>query len=468
MTKFGCGTDRLVFVLAAIALVVLTGCASINRRISVVSPGRVRNAKDFDVDNMPRYEDAACAYRVGVGEKLAGSPPGHLVCDVGSSAALATADHAKLFRNQIVDDLRKNIDGVYNEYVQVLYTGKGIEGLATDIANLGLTAASTITLVARTKTILSALATAVSGVALSADKNFFGQQTFSALASAMQARRDQARNTILKNELLGVDLYSLDQALDDLVAYFYSGTLPGALEEIQEEAALKSAAVTGGVGAGTAAKLALTGLPATGATNAPIAVEVDVEDSSGALVAGATNSITLTPTPSALVSGSLTQAAVGGVAVFYLTFANSGPYILAAAASGLQGDTSSQFQVNAPPASGPATKLAFVKPSASAVLHGSPNTPVTVIVEVLDDNNVLVASSTASITIASSPTGVTSSTGSPTVQASGGLATFSLSFAANNFALTATSPALTQASGLSVSIAAPNSSMLSLTTRGIH
>ena len=469
MRNVGHRTDLQWLIPAIIALAALTGCAGTGRHISVVSPGQIGNARDFDVDNMDRYKDAACAYRIGVGEKVAGTPAGPLVCNIGTAAALATADHAMLFRNQIADDLRKNIDKVYNEYVQVLYTGKGVEGLTTDIANLGLTAASTITLVTRTKTILSALATAVAGVGLSVDKNVFGQQTFAALASAMQARRDQARKTILDNELRGVDVYSLDQALVYLVAYFYSGTLPGALEEIQEEAALKSAAATGGVGVGTAAKLAFLGPPATAATNAPVAVEVQVEDSSGALVAGATNSITLTPTPSAGVSGTLTQAAAGGVAVFYLTFANPGSYTLAAAASGLQGVTSSQIQVNAAPGALDAAALAFVKPSASAALPGSPNTPVTVLVQVVDSNGVRVAGSDAFVAIASSPTGVTNSSGSLTVQAINGVATFSLSFAAaNSYTLTATSPPLISASGLSVSIAAPAPRALPLTTTGIH
>jgi hypothetical protein len=51
-----------------------------------------------------------------------------------------------------------DIDYVYGEYVDGLYAGKSFEAFLSDSASLGLTAASTISVVARTKTILSALA----------------------------------------------------------------------------------------------------------------------------------------------------------------------------------------------------------------------------------------------------------------------------------------------------------------------
>ena len=467
----------LRFLPVVIGLSIVTGCASVNRHVSVLSPGALTHAKDFDVDNLPRYRDTACAYRVAVHEKVAdmntspGAKAGPLKCllDQAVNDQIAKPENAKVLRNQIVDDLRTNIDHVYNEYLQVLYTGKGVEGLAFDITNLGLTAASTITLVSRTKTILSALATGLGGVGLSVDKNFFGQQTFAALAAAMQARRDLARNTILKNEQLGVDVYSLDMARDDLVAYFYCGTLPGAIQEVQQEASAKSTAVTAGAAASTAAKLAFTGTPASGATGAPIAIEVQVQDSSGVLVASATNSIALTAPPSSGASGNLTQSAAAGVAVFYLTFAATGSVQLSASSNGLQNATSSPIQIATPPTRrGSATALEFVKPSPTWVLHGIPGSPVTVMVKVMS-GDVLVNDDNRKITISSSPAGATNSTGDLTVAAQNGVASFNLSFAAaGSYSLTATGGGLSPASGVSVSIAAPASATLPVTTVGIH
>ena len=121
-------------------------------------------------------------------------------------------DRAKYFRNKVVDTFTGDIDHVYGEYTNALYVGRGFQAVEADFVNLGLTAATAISLVTRTKTILAALATGAAGVNLSFDKNFFGQQTFAALAIAMQARRDQARSSIYKNELLSVTDYTLAAA----------------------------------------------------------------------------------------------------------------------------------------------------------------------------------------------------------------------------------------------------------------
>jgi hypothetical protein len=251
-------------------------------------------------------------------------------------------DRAKYFRNKIVDRFAGDIDHVYGEYTNSLYAGKGVEAVTGDIVSLGLTAASAITLVTRTKTILAALATGVTGVSLSIDKNLFGQQTFAALAIAMQARRDEARSSIVKNEQLAVTDYTLEAARRDLVSYFYSGTLPGAIQEIQQEAATKSAAVTG---TGTAAKLAFTQAP-NGSAGMPLEVEVQVQDSNGNVVTSATNAITISSSPTG-VTGTLTSNAVAGVATFSLTFPNQGTYTLTAAGSGFSSATNGPITIGA-------------------------------------------------------------------------------------------------------------------------
>jgi len=79
-------------------------------------------------------------------------------------------------------------------------------------------------------------------VSSSIDKNFYAQQTFAALAIAMQARRDQARVSITCNLALSVLDYPLAAVRRDLISYFYAGSMPGALQEVQEEAAHTSVA----------------------------------------------------------------------------------------------------------------------------------------------------------------------------------------------------------------------------------
>jgi hypothetical protein len=266
------------------------------------------------------------------------------------AVAAVNIDRAKYFRNKIIDKFTGDVDHVYGQYINYLYAGRGLQSLESDFVNLGLTAASAITVVMRTKTILTSLALATAGVNLSVDKNFFGQQTFAALAIAMQARRDQARNAIIKNESLSVTDYSLEAARRDLVSYFYSGTLPGAIQEIQELATKKSEdAANKGTkeadnAAGKAAKLAFM-QPSNGIVNSPLAVKVQVQDSGGKVVTDATNLISIAASPTEGVTGITPTNAEKGVATFNVTFSKTGPYTLVAIATGLTSGTSAPVTI---------------------------------------------------------------------------------------------------------------------------
>ena len=152
------------------------------------------------------------------------------------------ADTAKRDRNRIAYGLMGQIDDAYGQFTKNLYAGKGAFGVAGDSALLGLTAAATIATHTPTKTILAALGTAVTGVNLSFDKNFFAQQTYQTIAVAMQTRRDKARDVIITGLGKADTDYPLGAAKRDFMAYFYAGTLPGGLQELQEEAGAASKA----------------------------------------------------------------------------------------------------------------------------------------------------------------------------------------------------------------------------------
>jgi len=147
------------------------------------------------------------------------------------------AETLKTLRDTMIYGLMAEIDDSYGQFFRRLYAGKADVAVSGDTLILGLTAASTIATHTPTKTILSALGTAVTGVNLSVDKNFFAQQTFQTIAVAMQNRRDKAREKITQSLDDDVQDYPLEAAKRDLVAYFYAGTLPGGLQELQEEAA---------------------------------------------------------------------------------------------------------------------------------------------------------------------------------------------------------------------------------------
>lgn len=146
-------------------------------------------------------------------------------------------EKVRALRDKMVYGIMQEIDDAYGQFTKRLYAGKADVAVGGDSLVLGLTAASTISTHTPTKTILSALSTAFTGVNLSIDKNFFAQQTYQAIAVAMSTRRDKARTAIIQSlQDNDAEDYSLEAAKRDLVAYFYAGTLPGGLQELQEEA----------------------------------------------------------------------------------------------------------------------------------------------------------------------------------------------------------------------------------------
>lgn len=151
-------------------------------------------------------------------------------------------EQAKQARNNIAWGLMGMIDELYNEYAANLYSGKGAIAVSGDAATLGLTAGAAIAKQVATKTIFGALGTAVTGMALSVDKNAFAQQTYQVIALAMETRR-----TVIYTEISdglskkSVVDYPLPAVKRDLVLYLYAGSLPGGLQEIQKEAGAASA-----------------------------------------------------------------------------------------------------------------------------------------------------------------------------------------------------------------------------------
>lgn len=144
---------------------------------------------------------------------------------------------ATTLRNKMVYGVMAEIDYVYHDYETALFMNEGSFKVAGDVLQLGLSTASTITNGARAKTVLSAALTGVTGTTLSIDKNFFRQQTVQALVSSMQAGRDRIKTAILKRLDESASTYPFQAARSDLSAYFSAGTLPMALQQLNQTAA---------------------------------------------------------------------------------------------------------------------------------------------------------------------------------------------------------------------------------------
>ena len=140
-------------------------------------------------------------------------------------------------RNKMVYGVMAEIDYVYHNYEIALFMNEGSFKVATDVLQLGLGMASTITNGERSKTVLSAVLTGFTGTTLSIDKNFFKQQTVQSLISSMQAGRDRTKATIIRRLIEPATSYPFQAARSDLAAYFFAGTLPGALQQLNQTAA---------------------------------------------------------------------------------------------------------------------------------------------------------------------------------------------------------------------------------------
>jgi hypothetical protein len=150
------------------------------------------------------------------------------------------------------------IDQVYGEYSGRLFAGQGTVLLVGDVATLGLTAGAAIATKTAAKTIFGALGTAVTGVNLSINKNFFAQQAFQALAVAMEAGRGRIRQQISAGLAKNVTDYPVSAVQRDLVAYLYAGSLPGGLQEIQMEAGSTAKQTQGTQAGGTGSVLSIS------------------------------------------------------------------------------------------------------------------------------------------------------------------------------------------------------------------
>ncbi|HEU4994843.1 MAG TPA: hypothetical protein VFT29_08485 [Gemmatimonadaceae bacterium] len=214
--------------------------------------------------------------------------------------------------------------------------------------------------------------------------------------------------------------------------------------------------------ADVASKLAFSVQPSTtlaGNVVAP-AVQVSVQDAQGSTVASATNSITIaitsgTGTSGAVLGGTLTRAAVNGVATFNnLTIDKPGTgYTLTVTSTGLTSASSSAFAVNAAP-----TKLGFVvQPSGAGA--GGVITP-SIQVAVQDAQGATVPGATNSVTLAiTSGTGTAGAVlgGTLTRAAVNGVATFNnitVDRAGTGYTLTATATNLTSATSAAFDVAA--------------
>lgn len=148
-------------------------------------------------------------------------------------------------RNQILMELIALIDNNYSTFEDRYYGSDASVNFAGDVANLGLTGVSSVTGTAHLKSVLSGIATGTTGIKTSYLKNFFDQQTRSAVVQKMRADRATQLALMQDQDHMkapvvcpaagcpnGVSPYSIEAGLADVEKYYQAGTIIGALQDI--------------------------------------------------------------------------------------------------------------------------------------------------------------------------------------------------------------------------------------------
>jgi len=159
--------------------------------------------------------------------------------------AIDTANTSPEARNQLLDDLIRAIDLNYYHWEKLLYDKKSFSDFGIDTAVLGLGSAGTYGVAASTVKVLSAISGSLTGTRAAFDSNVLQKQAIPAIIAKMRALRAERvkylRGGMMKKvsgtyQPRSLSEYSVDQGLNDIVAYYNVGTFVGAIAGIQADA----------------------------------------------------------------------------------------------------------------------------------------------------------------------------------------------------------------------------------------
>ncbi len=173
----------------------------------------------------------------GVGNYTLANYQSDLTAYANASAGDPGSADVLRVRNRMIYGIMAEIDYVFFDYESKLFLNQGKFHVASDFLQLGLASAATLTNGGRGKTILAALLSGATGTSLSADKNFFREQTVQAITSSMEANRDRIKTVILQQLTQNITTYPFEAARTDLIRYFFAGTLQSGLQQVHQQAA---------------------------------------------------------------------------------------------------------------------------------------------------------------------------------------------------------------------------------------
>lgn len=151
------------------------------------------------------------------------------------------ATDAKRIRDNVVSRFIRVIDSNYEQFINDLQNHRSTTNFLGDVTELGLGTAVGVTNGERVLQILGVALTAFRGGRKSVDQNFYERQSTPILITKMDTSRDRIMSAILiKRERFGVDKYSLEDALGDVIKYFWAGTLTRAFVELSKDSSIQA------------------------------------------------------------------------------------------------------------------------------------------------------------------------------------------------------------------------------------
>lgn len=190
------------WLLTVMVALVLTGCAGL-RQFPVAARDYAQALETLDVE-----------YRKALAE-IYKSP-------------LPSADAQRSIRNHMIETRMAVIDAYFSEFQAGLVKESVRADLAIALVGVGVGAAGALA-AETTSQILSAVSGGLAGGQAAYSKSVMYDKTLPALLAQMQAGRKTVQARIFESSQLDIGVYPLWLARTDLEAYYFAGSLPGAI-----------------------------------------------------------------------------------------------------------------------------------------------------------------------------------------------------------------------------------------------
>ena len=164
-----------------------------------------------------------------------------ITCLQGTADKEKYAADARRIRDDVTIKFIGVIDNNYEQFINDLQNRRATTNFLGDITELSLGTAIGITNGQRALQILGVALTAFRGGRKSVDQSFYERQSTPILITKMDTSRDRIMTAILvKRGKFGVDKYTLEDSLGDVIKYFWAGTLTRGFVELSKDASVQA------------------------------------------------------------------------------------------------------------------------------------------------------------------------------------------------------------------------------------